>query len=252
MNVDKILSLICTAGVIMLENGAEIYRVEDTTSRLCASYGLTNIDSFAMPSILFLNVSYDNKNYSAMRRVKLSQFNLQKVIEINKLSRSIMNKHLSIGELEKKINQIENHNDLKNYKSLIFSALGACFYTLMFKGSFSDAMVSFFIGLLLRTFQIVFASKINYFMGYFFSSALISLLAVFSFLFVPGVNYNIVIIGSLVLLLPGMQITNSIRDTLTGDFSSGLSRIAQAIVIAVSIAVGTGFTLTLFIDILGG
>ncbi len=252
MDVDKILSLICTAGEIMLKNGAEIYRVEDTTSRLCASYGFFNINSFAMPSIIFLNVSYGNKNYSAMRRVTSRQLNLQKVIEINNLSRGILDKPLSIKELEIKINNIENNNNIKNYKSVFFSALAACGFTLLFKGSFVDAFISFFIGFILKIFQIIFTSKINYFMGNIFSGALVSLIAIISFLIIPGINYNVVIIGSVVLLLPGIAITNSIRDTLTGDFSSGLSRAVEAIVIGVSIAVGTGFILTLFKNILGG
>lgn len=252
MDVDKLLSLICSVGEIMLKNGAEIYRVEDTTGRLCACYGLKNVSIFALPSIIFINVSYDNKTYNAMRRVTSSDINLQKVIEINNLSRNFVEEPLSIDELEEKINHIENNNEIKTYKALIFSAIAAAGFTLLFDGTILDALVASFIGLILKIFQFVFASKINYFMGNFFSSALVALLAVITFLIIPSINYNIVIIGSVVLLLPGMAITNSIRDTLYGDFSSGLSRATQAIVIAISLAVGTGFVLSIFQSLLGG
>ena len=54
------------------------------------------------------------------------------------------------------------------------------------------------------------------------------------------------------LLVPGMIITNAIRDTISGDLVSGLTKAAEAILIAVSIAVGTGMVMNIWINHLGG
>ena len=53
------------------------------------------------------------------------------------------------------------------------------------------------------------------------------------------------------LFVPGLAITNAIRDTIAGDLVSGLTRAAEAFFVAISIAVGTGIVLSLWIA-LGG
>ena len=53
------------------------------------------------------------------------------------------------------------------------------------------------------------------------------------------------------LLVPGLAITNAIRDTVAGDFLSGLSRAAEAFLIAVAIAVGTGAVISIWLSVGG-
>ena len=53
-------------------------------------------------------------------------------------------------------------------------------------------------------------------------------------------NQQAVITGTLMILVPGIAITNSLRDIIGGDFVSGLSRMIEAILIAASIAIGVG------------
>ena len=61
-----------------------------------------------------------------------------------------------------------------------------------------------------------------------------------------GNSFSIIIIGSLMPLVPGVAITNAIRDIMAGDFLSGTSRLVEAILIAVSIAGGAGIALRIF------
>jgi hypothetical protein len=59
-------------------------------------------------------------------------------------------------------------------------------------------------------------------------------------------NLDIIIISALMPLFPGTAFTNGIRDTLKGDYVSGLAKIAEALVIAVSL--GLGVALGLFVS----
>ena len=49
------------------------------------------------------------------------------------------------------------------------------------------------------------------------------------------------------LLVPGLAITNAIRDTIAGDYVSGVARAADAFLCAVAIAVGAGFVMYFWI-----
>ena len=60
-----------------------------------------------------------------------------------------------------------------------------------------------------------------------------------------GADADIVIIGALMLLVPGLLFTNAMRDIINGDTNSGMNRIIQVFLIAVAIALGTGAALAL-------
>lgn len=54
------------------------------------------------------------------------------------------------------------------------------------------------------------------------------------------------------LLVPGIIITNAVRDIIAGDYLAGITRGSEAFLIAVAIAVGTGVVISLWIKVLGG
>ena len=53
-----------------------------------------------------------------------------------------------------------------------------------------------------------------------------------------GIHTDKIIIGSIMLLVPGIAITNVMRDVLAGDFLTALSKFAEVIIVAVAIAIG--------------
>jgi uncharacterized membrane protein YjjP (DUF1212 family) len=54
------------------------------------------------------------------------------------------------------------------------------------------------------------------------------------------------------LLVPGLAITNAIRDTMAGDLVAGTARTVEAIFIAAAIATGAGSMLKLWALLVGG
>jgi uncharacterized membrane protein YjjP (DUF1212 family) len=48
-----------------------------------------------------------------------------------------------------------------------------------------------------------------------------------------------VTIGVLMLLVPGAALTNAMREIMAGDILSGISRIAEVLLLASAIALGT-------------
>ena len=77
------------------------------------------------------------------------------------------------------------------------------------------------------------------------SGAISAAIAVFSVRLYPLGNQTSIIIGAIMPLLPGLAITNAIRDTVNGDLVSGVARTADALLKAVAIAAGVGAVLAL-------
>ena len=99
--MNKILKVATLAGQMILENGGETYRVEETIWRICKIYGAEEADSFVTPTGIMASICHEGKIYSLTRRVQSRTVNLDKIDKVNDLSRSITLKNLSVDEFKK-------------------------------------------------------------------------------------------------------------------------------------------------------
>lgn len=248
MEINKILKLAADAGKVVLENGGETYRVEETILRVCHAYNITLADSFVTPTGIIISVTDENgKIFTLVKRIHSRTVNLDKISKINDLSRKIKPMNLSIDHVISEIDKINNAKEYNNKILILSSAIGTAFFTLLFDGNIHDAIVSFFIGITIKSLSLT-LQKVK--LNDFFINVLGG--AVTAFIALMSVHYNLadhidkIIIGSIMLLVPGIAITNAIRDTIAGDLLAGISRAVEAFLIAIAIAVGTGFVLKIW------
>lgn len=246
--VKKLLVLATLAGRIMLKAGAETYRVEDTVIRICQSRkDIQHVDAFVIPTGIFISLEYKGELISYIKRVKTISIDLNKIALVNDFSRNFVNSNMSVDDGIKEIKRISKVNNYSRVIKSFFAAIASSFSCLLFKGSILDSIATFLISFLVTYFLNFMAKfKLSFFIDKFLASVLISIL---SYLFIKiGVGHSIdmVIIGSIMPLVPGVAITNAIRDTMSGDFISGLSRGMEAIFTALAIAFGVGIVLFLY------
>ena len=255
MDFDKVLHIATFAGRIILESGGETYRVEETICRICAAYGVRYAESFVTPTGIMVSV-YDENNYTTtlVKRVTNRTVDLQKIHLVNELSRKLYTEKYSLDEvLEKLIDINENCPKYDFRTNLVFSAIAAAGFTTILGGNIEDCVVSFFVGMFVKlaTFK---AGElgINAFFINTLGGAIAALLSLIAYSLGVGSNLDTMIIGSIMLLVPGLSITNAIRDTIAGDLISGLIRAAEAFLVAISIAIGTGMIMSIWIYFGGG
>lgn len=254
MDINKILHVSTFAGQIILESGGEIYRAEDTIIRICKAYGVNFAESFVTPTGIMVSVS-DEKHYTTtlVKRVRLRTVDLQKIHLVNDLSRSLSTENYTLDQVSKKLVEIERLHRYSFFTTLLFAALSAAGFTILFGGKMKDCIAAFIVGIIIKLFTSQ-ADKLN--INDFFVNSIGGMVAAavslifYSIGFVS--HFDTIIIGSIMLLVPGLAITNAIRDTIAGDLLSGLTRGAEAFLTAVSIAVGTGLVLSFWISYLGG
>lgn len=245
----KLSYLSITTAQALLENGAEIYRVEDTAFRICETFKeIKNINVFATHTMILVSFAWQDEDIVAMRRNRFSDTNLLKIIELNSFSRKFVLGNINLSEGINKLEKIRFEKNFNLKKKIISGSVGSSMYTLLFSGGPADCVISFFatiaqIYIINRLDKYDFVFFIKCFIGGMIS-ALIAAIAVGN-----GIAQNIdsIIIGSMMPMLPGVAITNAVRDFMSGELMSGLTGLAQAIFTAIGIAIGTGLVLALYI-----
>lgn len=173
---------------------------------------------------------------------------LGRVAAVNNLSREIVAQKYTVEEASRKIEQIDKLPFTSNAVQTLMSGLGAGAFCILFGGSLLDSAAAFLSGLVLWIFVLFLTARgANKIMVNILASALVTAMGVLFFhLFSFGDSMDMIVIGSIVPLLPGVPLTNSIRDYLNGDYLSGTIRMIDAVLVACCIALGVGIVLRVF------
>lgn len=247
-----ILRIALYAGEIMLKNGAETYRTEDTINIICKSRQLKHVNSFVTPTGIF--VSDDRLDgISFIKRIKSRTINLSKISKVNNFARGFVTVEMPPEEALLELRRIDKEGKYKRSYRTFFTGIASAFFALLFGAGPSDFVSAFLISMIAITVNL----KIEKFSSTSFlanatSGALISFLALISKSSGFGNSMDMIIVGSIMPLVPGVALTNGLRDFISGDLIAGATRVAEAILIAISIAVGVGTVLKLWMHLFGG
>ncbi|WP_425446011.1 threonine/serine exporter family protein [Dethiothermospora halolimnae] len=252
--VKELLVMSLLAGRIMLKNGAETFRVEDTIIRLCKSrFNIKYAEAFVTPTGIFLSVEYEDDIISYIYRITTIKFDLNKIALVNDFSRKFVNSNMPIKDGHRILKDIDKSKTYSTGMKLIFGGIAGGFFSLLFGGQFFDLLGAFIISVAV-VFLTDYLSKANvyFFLRNILGGILVTILSIIFSKLVMQSDMNKLIIGAIMPLVPGVAITNAIRDSISGDFLSGMSRGLEALIIAFSIAFGVGITLRIYFTYFGG
>lgn len=244
MEVKNVVDIALSAGEILLVNGAETYRVEETIEKICDSYGVT-CECISIATGVFISAKDgDDEQVSSLKRIRQRRVDLYRIELINSFSRSLFDNPVSYDEAKKILKEI-NDAPYFSFRVRIFAACMTSFvYTLFFNGTILDAAVSIIISFVIYI-MLEKISEVGFFQffEYYLSGLLIGGISLLAQFFVVGINKNNVITGAIMILLPGVALTNGITDALYGDFASGLAKFGEAMLIITAVGAGIGTAL---------
>lgn len=245
MNERLLLEMATTLGYRLAMAGAETYRVEESVIMVLRTYGL-EAESFAIPNCLIVSIITDNgKPMTRMRRIGLHGNDLDAVERYSNLSRRLCaekpDPQTAMHWLE------DTQRNLRSYSRLATAVgyfMGSFGFTIIFGGSLRDALCAGICGLLvllIDTFmERIHSTQFFRVITAAFCSAMLAY-TIHSIGFINNADASI--IGTLMLLVPGLLFTNAMRDVMYGDTNSGLNRVVQVLLIALAIALGTAVAL---------
>ena len=241
MNYSALLDLATDLGYELAMCGAETFRIEESINRILQTYGVTS-EVFAIPNCLIVSIETpEGKLMTRMRRIGYHGNDLDGVECFNAISRAICNRKPSMEEAREWLNS--NHLIRRNFSLPVYllgNILGAFGFAFFFGGNLNDAFLAGICGLILGLMgRFMGSMKTNPFFKTITSSFVMACIAYAMAGMGMTNNVDAVIIGSLMILVPGLLFTNAMRDIIYGDTNSGVNRIVQVLLIAMAIALGT-------------
>lgn len=248
ISLETALDLCLRAGNIMLRCGAETSRVEDTIKRLGSAYGVDQVQSFVTPTGIFISVEIEGETTRTgiLRITGSSSINLTKVHKVNSISRLYAQGQVSIEEVFATLDEIERtpFTYRLRYQHLA-SAFASGAFAVLFGGSWPEFVVGAFCGWISHFVLGMLGERMPNFLCVFFAAFAGVSLAVIGIELSVATKFEATIIGSVIPLVPGVAVTNAVRDLMSGELISGVARAAEAFLIAFAIAAAVAVVLAI-------
>lgn len=241
MDYNKILDFATDLGYELSMSGAEIFRVEDSISRILGAYGLEP-EVYAIPNCIIVSVTLpDGESLTEMRRVGFHGNDLDMVERLSDLSRKVCREKPEGETAHQWLRQIKQ--TARSYCPIIQLLgyfLASFAFGIFFGGSWLDALCGGLGGIAVGACT-MFMDKLQ--TNNFFKTMLVSI----PLAFIPyalgalGIcqRPDMATIGTVMVVVPGLLFTHAMRDIIYGDTNAGINRIVQVLLIAVAIACGT-------------
>ena len=241
-----LLDCLLEMGELLLDAGAEISRVEDTLSRMGTAYGARRMDVFVITSIISMTMEFPGQEaLTETRRIRANgQTDFYRVEKLNELSRTCCAGPLSLTELRQRLDQIAAGR--KPFAAVLGgSVLAGGSFALFFGGMLWDGLAAAVFAAAICFLQDRLGhTRLNAAAFNLLISLLIGLGVGLAAAVIPALHMDKILIGDIMLLIPGLAMTNAIRNMLLGDTISGVVRLAESLIWAAALAGGFMVALT--------
>lgn len=246
MNYDELIILATDVGCLLLSNGGEIYRAEESMQRIFRAYGVKTGEVFAIPTCINVTITTpDGHPVTLIKRILVRGTNLDKVERGNDLCRRICRSTPDFKTIRRELDVIEHRPVYGLWFNIGAFALVAFAFTLFFGGSLIDGVCALFCGAAIK---IICHNMERFHANTFFVNIVASCgaaaVALIATHFNIALSTDKIIIGALMNLVPGIAITSFMRDIIAGDLMAGLIRFTESVLVATAIAIGAGIALT--------
>ncbi len=246
----RVMEVAVEAGHILLENGAEIFRVEETIKRICRHYGVTSGSAFVLSNGIFVTCGGGAEEaFAKVQHIPVGGSHLDRVAAVNQLSREIEEGRYTVEEVHERLEQIRVMPGKTRHMLVLGSALGSCGFCYLYGGNLLDCAAAFLSGMLLYLF-VLFVSRpyLSKIMSALCGGAVATIACMVFYRMGLGTQLDKMIIGSIMPLVPGVAFTNAIRDITDENYIAGSVRMLDALLVFFCIAMGVGlvFTVTKF------
>ncbi len=239
------LQVVSLAAQTILECSGEIYRAEDTVLRISTALGFAEAQVLCFPTGFTLTVTAPDGD-SASRTVRIRERNIElaSLDEVNRISRAVVSGVMDAPSALRALNGLRSQPAPNPWFMALAYAASAGFFSVMFSGGLREFVFSFIAGFILQGIMPHLKrwnapTPLTSLAGGMLSAGLsLMLLALFG-----GGNQEAVISGVIMPLLPGLAMTNAVRDTMRGDLVAGMARSIEALMSAIMLAAGVAIVL---------
>lgn len=248
------LNVAALAGDILLASGAEIFRVEETISRIAQAYGVKSSDAFVLSSGIFLTAGSEREeDFARVRHIPLSAARLDRVAAVNQLSREIVEGKHTPMEARKRLLEIQQMPPKPRLHQVLASGVGSACFCFLFGGDWLDSLAALASGLFLYLYLLYLVrGRLSKIASNISGGALVTMTCILLYQWGMGHHLGEMIIGSIIPLVPGVAFTTAIRDIADEDYIAGAVRMLDALLVTFCIAMGVGIVMMAYHSFVGG
>ena len=239
------LNAAAQAGDILLASGAEIFRVEETISRICQAYGVKSGEAFVLSSGIFITAGSDEEQeFARVRHIPLCAARLDRVAAVNQLSREIVAGKHTPSQARAQLDKIQHMPPKPRLHQVLASGAGSACFCFLFGGDWLDSLAALLAGLVLYLYLLyIVQGRLSKIASNISGGALVTLVGIL--LYQAGIGHHLgeMIIGSIIPLVPGVAFTTAIRDIADEDYIAGAVRMLDALLVTFCIAMGVGLVM---------
>jgi uncharacterized membrane protein YjjP (DUF1212 family) len=236
------------AGELLLENGAETSRVEDTIIRICSRADFKDIEVLVFPTGIIIHGISNGLRLTRAKHIHTRQINLAVISAVNNISREFAAEKTSLEDGIARLEEVLATADQN--KSLLWislaGALASGAATVLLGGSWQDITPAILATALVRIITGTAAFNLAYILQLYLAGLFAGLIGSLFVNFGFGQHTDKIIVGALLPLVPGVAMTNAVRDFISGDLLSGTLRMTEALIVAFTLAGGVGFALAIY------
>lgn len=232
------------AGKLLMQSGAETFRVEDTMQRMAFSQGYAEAVCHATITSLIFSAGHGFP--TRIVPITTRTLDLHTISQINEISRKLTAHQLTAAEALETLKLIEASASPRPIRQIFFATVASGSFVPLFQGVPFDIPAAAAAGglgcavlLLLHR-----ATKIKFF-AEFFASLAVGCAAVLSVQLGAGLETDKIMISAVMPLVPGVAITNALRDLIAGHLVSGAAKGLEGLLTALSIGSGAAIALSL-------
>ncbi|GAY73296.1 threonine/serine exporter family protein [Lentilactobacillus kosonis] len=242
----RVIDTCVLAGTIMIESGSEMNRVNDTINRIAVNAGLPDVSAYV--TLTGIIMSGSNGAGAKVGQIEKREFDMEKVAKVNELSRDFANHKIDIDKFNYQLKHID---DIINRFPIWLQMLGAALISgplvVVFRNDPTDLIITGIVGMLGWSIYYFLSIYIRIrFLSEFIAAVVIAAAAIISVRLGIGSQSDDIIIGAMMPLVPGIPITNAVRDALSGNLISGPARGIEALISACALGFGVAIGLHFF------
>ena len=243
----KIVKLVLDIGEQLLMCGGEVSRVEETVMRICTAYGAIKTDVFCISSNIIITSIWDNGDIiTQTRRVSGLVRDFHKLELLNALSRRICAEKTDIVRASEELKEIIKAKRISLWASLLGTILIVSTFAVFFGGNIKDGLAAVIASLpVFLVDRYIYNKKMNSVVYYIVCCFIAGAIATATVHLGIGVNLDKIMIGCIMLVIPGINLTSAVEDIMSGDTATGALKLCESIMMACAIACGFAFSVYL-------
>lgn len=227
-------------GELMLVAGADVSLVERTLDRMGRAYGARKMHAFVITAVIMVTMTDPRGGEVTLtRRIDTKgDTNFGKLEKLNRLAEECCERPLPPGELGRRVDAIARE-PFPRRALYAGGVLAAGSFAMFFGGTLVDGALSASFAVLICWLMERLKPLSPNNIVFNFAAALVAGLGIGAVArVVPGASVDMIVIGDIMLLIPGIAMTNAARDMLAGDTVTGVMRLVESLLWATALALG--------------